>query len=125
MAASIQTVSSIELRSYRAGRTLRRLITKLFSAYESRSLKAQVNVGYFALALAAKACLIISALFLAVVLGLLVIMGFAIALLIAIRSVANPRPLDQDPGPDYLGADLYIGDYDSHGHYIGDFKSPD
>ncbi|WP_412764538.1 hypothetical protein [Pseudomonas sp. NGC7] len=30
-----------------------------------------------------------------------------------------------EPAPDYLGADFYIGDYDSNGYYIGDCKSPD
>lgn len=28
-----------------------------------------------------------------------------------------------DPGPDHLGADFYLGDYDDNGHYIGHCKS--
>lgn len=33
------------------------------------------------------------------------------------------RSTRENPGPDYLGADLYIGDFDDNGHYIGDSKS--
>jgi hypothetical protein len=28
-----------------------------------------------------------------------------------------------DPGPDYLGANSYLGNFDDNGHYIGHFKS--
>uniref|UniRef100_UPI000F0137FF DUF3742 family protein n=1 Tax=Pseudomonas viridiflava TaxID=33069 RepID=UPI000F0137FF len=30
-----------------------------------------------------------------------------------------------NPGPDYLGANSHLGNYDDNGHYIGHFKSSD
>lgn len=57
--------------------------------------------------------------------ALLIVTNLAVAL---VRSrLENTEALSngEDSSPDYLGADLYIGDYDSNGHYIGDCKSPD
>jgi hypothetical protein len=52
----------------------------------------------------------------AIIAGVLLIMG-------RVGSLAKISEGEVDPGPDYLGADLYLGDYDDSGHYIGDCKS--
>lgn len=57
--------------------------------------------------------------------ALLIIISLAVALVRCWWENAEPAESREDSAPDYLGADLYIGDYDSNGHYIGDFKSPD
>jgi len=56
---------------------------------------------------------------------LLVIANLAVVLVRSRWENTEPVASREDSAPDYLGADLYIGDYDSNGHYIGDSKSPD
>lgn len=69
---------------------------------------------------------------LAFVLGLLFIGFWLVASVVTMVAVigllVSKAAIDADikeaaPGPDYLGADLYIGDFDDNGHYIGDSKS--
>ncbi|MGK0159244.1 hypothetical protein [Pseudomonas mosselii] len=57
--------------------------------------------------------------------ALLIITSLAVALVRSWWENAEPVVSREESVPDALGADLYIGDYDSNGHYIGDFKSPD
>ncbi|UVL87153.1 hypothetical protein [Pseudomonas sichuanensis] len=56
---------------------------------------------------------------------LLIVTSLAFALVRSWWESAEPVASREESVPDSLGADLYIGDYDSNGHYIGDFKSPD
>ncbi|MNJ42583.1 hypothetical protein D3C77_375550 [compost metagenome] len=57
--------------------------------------------------------------------SLLIITNLAVALIRSWWENAETVASREESAPDYSGADLYIGDYDSHGHYIGDCKSPD
>lgn len=57
--------------------------------------------------------------------ALLIITDLTFALLRSWWDKTGPTESREDASPDYLGADFYIGDYDSNGHYIGDCKSPD
>ncbi|WP_433884421.1 hypothetical protein [Pseudomonas vranovensis] len=57
--------------------------------------------------------------------ALLIITNLTVALLHSWWENTGPPESGEDAAPDYLGADFYIGDYDSNGHYIGDCKSPD
>lgn len=61
----------------------------------------------------------------AIALALLIGTKLAVALARSWWGIAEPAITREDSDPDYLGADLYIGDYDSNGHYIGDCKSSD
>lgn len=56
---------------------------------------------------------------------LLVITHLIVALLRRWWENTGSPESGEETAPDYLGADFYIGDYDSNGHYIGDCKSPD
>ncbi|WP_178080771.1 hypothetical protein [Pseudomonas sp. 02C 26] len=56
---------------------------------------------------------------------LLIVTSLAFALVRSWWESAESVASREESVPDSLGADLYIGDYDSNGHYIGDFKSPD
>jgi hypothetical protein len=47
----------------------------------------------------------------------------AVIALLQLRAIIGADVEREDPGPDYLGADLYIGDFDDKGHYIGGSKS--
>jgi hypothetical protein len=67
--------------------------------------------------------------------GGLLFIGFwlvaSVALVIAVIALLQSKAtidtdLEEDnPGPDYLGASSYLGNYDDNGHYIGHFKSSD
>jgi len=57
--------------------------------------------------------------------ALLIITNLAVAVIRSWWGGVEPVASREEPTPDYLGADLYIGDYDSNGHYIGDCKSSD
>ncbi|MDH0708830.1 hypothetical protein N5D53_20145 [Pseudomonas sp. GD03862] len=57
--------------------------------------------------------------------ALLIITNLVVALVRCWWENAEPAASREDSAPDYLGADLYIGDYDSNGNYIGDCKSSD
>ncbi|MCY1423894.1 hypothetical protein D9M71_396200 [compost metagenome] len=52
-----------------------------------------------------------------------IVMLLAIIALLWFRVCIGSDHPEERPGPDYLGADLYIGDFDDNGHYIGDSKS--
>ena len=56
------------------------------------------------------------------------LVAFVAAMLVVIaflqlRAFIGADAEDEGSGPDYLGADLYIGDFDDKGHYIGGCKS--
>lgn len=52
-----------------------------------------------------------------------IVMLLAVIALLWFRACIGSDHQEGDPGPDYLGADLYLGDFDDNGHYIGDCKS--
>ena len=71
---------------------------------------------------------------LALVGGLLFIgfwlVAFVVVMIAVIAPLQSKAVIDTDleednPGPDYLGANSYLGNYDDNGHYIGHFKSSD
>ncbi|KTB93832.1 hypothetical protein AO069_04420 [Pseudomonas syringae pv. syringae PD2774] len=67
--------------------------------------------------------------------GWLLFIGFwlvaSVVVLIAVialrqfKAVIDTDLEEDNPGPDYLGANSYLGNYDDNGHYIGHFKSSD
>lgn len=73
--------------------------------------------------LIAKLALIGGLLFVSVWLVTFIVMMLAVITLLWLRAFIGADREDKNPGPDYLGADLYIGDFDDNGHYIGDSKS--
>ncbi|WP_425914589.1 DUF3742 family protein [Pseudomonas sp. GWSMS-1] len=52
-----------------------------------------------------------------------VVAMLAVIALLQLRAFIGVDVEEEDSGPDYLGADLYIGDFDDKGHYIGGSKS--
>jgi hypothetical protein len=52
-----------------------------------------------------------------------VVAMLAVIALLQLRAFISVDIEEEDSGPDYLGADLYIGDFDDKGHYIGGSKS--
>lgn len=67
--------------------------------------------------------------------GWLLFIGFwlvaSVVVLIAVialrqfKAVIDTDLEEDNPGPDYLGANSYLGNYDDNCHYIGHFKSSD
>lgn len=53
-----------------------------------------------------------------------VVVSAVIALLLS-KAVIDTDLEEDNPGPDYLGANSYLGNYDDNDHYIGHFKSSD
>ncbi|BDB20855.1 hypothetical protein cym2001_42200 [Pseudomonas sp. CYM-20-01] len=55
-----------------------------------------------------------------------VVVLIAVIALLPFKAVIDTDLLEEDdPGPDYLGANSYLCNYDDNGHYIGHFKSSD
>ncbi|MGF6331151.1 fatty acid desaturase [Pseudomonas sp. BS3782 TE3695] len=73
--------------------------------------------------LIAKLALIGVLLFFSAWLVTFIVMMLAVITLLWFRVFVGSDHQEENPGPDYLGADLYIGDFDDNGHYIGDSKS--
>ena len=71
----------------------------------------------------AKLALIGTLLFVSAWLVTFIVMMLAVTTLVWLRVFIGADQQEKNPGPDYLGADLYIGDFDDNGHYIGDSKS--
>ncbi|WP_103308180.1 MULTISPECIES: DUF3742 family protein [unclassified Pseudomonas] len=115
--------------AYACGMSAKRGYRRL-KGFESRVAKRAVAVGMPAGGLLVRGSFLITKL--AFVLGLLFI-GFwlvasVVTMIAVIGLLVSKAAIDADikeaaPGPDYLGADLYIGDFDDNGHYIGDSKS--
>ncbi|WP_449432000.1 hypothetical protein [Pseudomonas putida] len=103
------------------GRAWRNLVSKLSG---SRRVAQSPRRQFFVSAASKLLCLFGLA---AVALGfaLLIITNLTVALLRSWWENPAPPETREDTAPDYLGADFYIGDYDSNGHYIGDCKSSD
>ena len=115
--------------AYTCGMSIKRGYRKL-KEFESRVAERAVTVGMPAGKLLVRGSFLTAKL--ALVGGLLFI-GFwlvasVVTMIAVIGLLVSKAAIDADikeaaPGPDYLGADLYIGDFDDNGHYIGDSKS--
>lgn len=103
------------------GSAWRNLVSKL---YGSRRL-AQSPRRQLLLTAASKLLCLLGLAAVALAFALLIITNLTVALLRSWWENTDPPENREDPAPDYLGADFYIGDYDSNGHYIGDCKSSD
>ncbi|RDS87449.1 DUF3742 family protein [Pseudomonas fluorescens] len=115
--------------AYACGMFAKRGYRKL-KGFESRVAKRAVATGIPAGGLLVRGGFLVTKL--ALLLGLLFI-GFwlvasVVTMIAVIGLLVSKAAIDADIkeaalGPDYLGADLYIGDFDDNGHYIGDSKS--
>ncbi len=115
--------------AYACGMSVKRGYRKL-KAFESRLAERAVTAGMPAdkllvrgSLLIAKLALIGGLLFVSVWLVTFFVMMLAVITLLWFRALVGSDLQEESPGPDYLGADLYIGDFDDNGHYIGDSKS--
>ena len=75
--------------------------------------------------LIAKLAIIGGLLFIGFWLVAFVVVVIAVIALLQSKSVIDTDFEEDNPGPDYLGANSYLGNYDDNGHYIGHFKSSD
>lgn len=115
--------------AYACGMSIKRGYRKL-KAFESRvaerALMAGMPAGKLLVRgrfLIAKLALIGGLLFVSAWLVTFIVMMLAVTTLLWLRVFIGADQQEKNPGPDYLGADLYIGDFDDNGHYIGDSKS--
>jgi len=122
-------VSRAQGRAHAFGMSIKRGYRKL-KALEARLTKRATVAGMPAgnllvrgSFLIAKLALIGGLLFIGVWLVTFFVMLLAVITLLWFRASVGSDHLEENPGPDYLGADLYIGDFDDNGHYIGDSKS--
>ena len=103
------------------GTAWRNLVSKIVS---SQSSTQRLRIHFLVTAAGKLLCLFGLAA-VALAFSLLIITHLAVALVRSWWKSDEPEASREDSAPDYLGADLYIGDYDSNGHYIGECKSPD
>ena len=115
--------------AYACGTSVKRGYRKL-QAFESRLAERAVTAGMPAgkllvrgSFLIAKLALIGGFLFVSAWMVTFIVMMLAVTTLLWLRFFIGANQQEKNPGPDYLGADLYIGDFDDNGHYIGDSKS--
>ncbi|MGV8863037.1 MAG: DUF3742 family protein [Pseudomonas sp.] len=73
--------------------------------------------------LTAKLALVGGLLFIGFWLVASVVVLVAVIALLQFKAVIDTDLEEGNPGPDYLGANSYLGNYDDNGHYIGHFKS--
>ncbi|WP_032698663.1 DUF3742 family protein [Pseudomonas syringae] len=115
--------------AYTCGMSIKRGYRNL-KAFESRAAERAVTArlpagkllvrGSF---LIAKLAIIGGLLFVSVWMVTFIVMVLAVTTLLWLRVFIGADQQEKNPGPDYLGADLYIGEFDDNGHYIGDSKS--
>lgn len=124
-------VSRAHRWAYACGMWIKRGYRKV-RAFEMRVAERAAVGGIPAGKLLVRGCFLIAKLALLVVLFVVSVWLFAfIVMMLAVTTFLWLRVfIDSDhpqvnPWPDYLGADLYIGDFDDNGHYIGDCKSSD
>lgn len=122
-------VSRAHRWAYTCGMSIKRGYRKL-KAFECRVAERVVSAGMPAgkllvrgSFLIAKLALIGGLLFVSAWLVTFIVMMLTVITLLWLRAFIGADHQEKNPGPDYLGADLYIGDFDDNGHYIGDSKS--
>lgn len=116
-------------RAYTCGMSIKRGYRNL-KAFEYRVAERAVTAGLPAgkllvrgSFLIAKLAMIGGLLFVSVWIVTFIVMVLAVTTLLWLRVFIGADQQEKNPGPDYLGADLYIGEFDDNGHYIGDSKS--
>lgn len=117
--------------AYTCGMSIKRGYRKL-KAFESRVAERAVTAGMPAGKLLVRGSFLIAKL---AMIGGLLFIGFwlvaSVVLVIAVIALLQSKAVidtdfeEDNPGPDYLGANSYLGNYDDNGHYIGHFKSSD
>ncbi|SEN98111.1 DUF3742 family protein [Pseudomonas sp. ok266] len=122
-------VSRAHRWAYTCGMSIKRGYRKV-KAFECRVAERAVSAGMPADTLLvrgsfliAKLALIGGLLFVSAWLVTFIVMMLAVITLLWFRAFIGADQQEKNPGPDYLGADLYIGDFDDNGHYVGDSKS--
>ncbi|MCD7037821.1 Protein of unknown function [Pseudomonas syringae] len=115
--------------AYTCGMSIKRGYRNLKS-FESRVAERAVTAGLPAgkllvrgSFLIAKLAIIGGLLFVSVWMVTFIVMVLSVTTLLWLRVFLGADQQEKNPGPDYLGADLYIGEFDDNGHYIGDSKS--
>ncbi|WP_223531775.1 DUF3742 family protein [Pseudomonas sp. GL-RE-20] len=115
--------------AYTCGMSIKRGYRKLI-AFESRVAEHAVAAGMPAGKLLVRGSFLIAKLvligglfFFSAWLVSFIVMMLAVITLLWLRAFIGADQQEKNQGPDYLGADLYIGDFDDNGHYIGDSKS--
>lgn len=103
------------------GTAWRNLVTQIVGSHSS----SQRPRRHFLVMASGKLLCLLGLAAVAFAFSLLIITNLVVALIRSWWESAEPMGNREESVPDALGADLYIGDYDSNGHYIGDFKSPD
>ena len=117
--------------AYACGMSVKRGYRRL-KTFESRVVEraetAGMPAGKFLVRgsfLTAKLVLVGGLLFIGFWLVASVVVVIAVIALLQSKAVIDTDLEEDNPGPDYLGANSYIGNYDDNGHYIGHFKSSD
>ena len=115
--------------AYACGISAKRVYRRL-KGFESRVAKRAVATGLPAGGLLVRGSFLVTKL--ALILGLLFI-GFwlvasvvtmvAVIGLLLSKAAIGADLVGNDSGPDFLGANSYLGNYDDNGHYIGHSKS--
>uniref|UniRef100_UPI003C7DEF2D DUF3742 family protein n=1 Tax=Pseudomonas veronii TaxID=76761 RepID=UPI003C7DEF2D len=115
--------------AYTCGMSVKRGYRKL-KAFESHVAERAVTAGIPAGNLLVRGSFLIAKLalsggllFVSAWLVTFIVMMLAVITLLWLRAFIGADHEEKNPGSDYLGADLYIGDFDDNGHYIGDSKS--
>lgn len=122
-------VSRAQRWAYACGMSLKRGYgwLKIFeSRVAERAVSADIPAGQGIVRgsfLVAKLVLLGALFFVSIWLVMFIVMMLAVIALLWFRACIGSDHQEEKPGPDYLGADLYIGDFDDNGHYIGDSKS--
>ncbi|PBJ10766.1 DUF3742 family protein [Pseudomonas mediterranea] len=117
--------------AYACGLSVKRSCRKL-KTFESHVVERAETVGMPAGKLLIRGSFLVIKLALV---GWLLFIGFwmvaSVVVVIALIALLQSKALidtgfeEDNPGPDYLGANSYLGNYDDNGHYIGHFKSSD
>jgi len=122
-------VSRAHRWAYTCGMSIKRGYRKV-KAFECRVAERAVSAGIptgtllvRGSFLIAKLALIGGLLFVSAWLVTFIVMMLAVITLLWLRAFIGADQQEKNPGPDYLGADLYIGDFDDNWHYVGDSKS--
>ncbi|MGY2147273.1 DUF3742 family protein [Pseudomonas azotoformans] len=117
--------------AYVCGMSVRRGYRRL-KTFESRLAERAVTAGIPAgkllvrgSFLTAKLALVGGLLFIGFWLVASVVVMIAVIAFLQSKAVVDTDLEGDNPGPDYLGANSYLGNYDDNGHYIGHFKSSD
>ena len=117
--------------AYACGMSVKRGYRKL-KTFESRVVgraeTAGMPSGKFLVRgsfLTAKLALVGGLLFIGFWLVASVVVMIAVIALLQFKAVFDTDLEEDNPGPDYLGANSYLGNFDDNGHYIGHFKSSD